>query len=321
MISTRAGSAVEGVEDTEDTKVVVEGFVVEIVVSSLVGEGELVSRVVVDGRHDGEDVPDPGRHDVRVGKEGTSEKRKGIADQHFQRVGINASACNGCLEGVVELVDRLVEGRLVHDVVRVEKANLLHDHKDYQVLYHLHQSWELFSRSDAPPLSHKVEGEEVLGDGQGKEHKGEVDCAPLEDLLVVVHCDVFGALDLVFRDEGGTFGEVERHEKSRKRPVEGVDEADRDESPEIELWDRGVDRLPKVLEAVHLLSLFFSGRFDDQRRKGGGACVVLFVSFLLCWEKEKKKSTTKSKQKREGRRQEAKKTHQRRFDGQDEDER
>jgi len=100
----------KSVEDAKDPKVVVEGLVMEIVASVLMNkEGEFVSRVIDESREHRHRIPQPRCDDVRSSEEWTGKKRERVGDQHFDRMGKDTGSCNRRLEGVVELVDRLVQ--------------------------------------------------------------------------------------------------------------------------------------------------------------------------------------------------------------------
>ncbi len=140
MLGTGSSSAMKSVEDANNPKVVVKGLVMEIVASVLMNkEGELVPRVIDESREHRHRIPQPRGEDMRSSKEWTRKKRERVGDQHFNRMGKDTGSCNGRLEGVMELVDRLVQRWMMHRVVRVKEADLFNDHKDQEIADHLCQ--------------------------------------------------------------------------------------------------------------------------------------------------------------------------------------
>ena len=92
-------------------------------------ERQMVARVGVDGGHEAEAVPGPGRDQVAPHHQGAQRHREQVRERVLQGVRIERGQAQGRAPLVMDLVHARVQGGAVKDNVRVVKANLLHKHK------------------------------------------------------------------------------------------------------------------------------------------------------------------------------------------------
>ena len=80
----------------------------------------MIAAVGDGGRGQGQAEPEEGQADVRAHEEGPHERRQQVGQDVFQGVGVDGADTDGCLVLVVDLVDVLVEVRVVEEPGKVE---------------------------------------------------------------------------------------------------------------------------------------------------------------------------------------------------------
>ncbi len=83
----------------------------------------------VDGGHEADAVPDPGRDQVAPHHQGAERHREQVRERVLQGVRVERGQAQGRAPLVMDLVDARVQGGAVEDNVRVVEANLLNKHK------------------------------------------------------------------------------------------------------------------------------------------------------------------------------------------------
>ena len=128
------------VQEADHSEALIELEMVIVVELWREEERQVVAGVGVDGGHEADGVPDPGRDKVTPHHQGAQRHWEQVRERVLQGVRVERGQAQGRAPLVMDLVHARVQGGAVKDNVRVVEANLLHQHKHGELSSDL-KSW------------------------------------------------------------------------------------------------------------------------------------------------------------------------------------